>query len=105
MKSTRTIVALGVVTVLGMLAMAMSDSPITTPIAQAQALPEKKPFIVFDGTLYADKPDLSQYGIQPITITYAGQFGNEWLKNATRLPIRTRCNEWPAKPKQKAVLW
>jgi hypothetical protein len=85
MKSTRTIVLVGVVTALG-LAMAMSDSAITTPIAQAQAVPEKKPFVVFDGTLYTDKPDLAQYGIKPVAITYAGQFGNEWFKNAARLP-------------------
>jgi hypothetical protein len=41
---------------------------------------------VFDGTLYTDKPDLSQYGIRPIAIAYSGQFGNDWYKNATRLP-------------------
>jgi hypothetical protein len=85
MKSTRIIVAFGVVTLLGVWA-AMSGSEIATPIAQAQALPEKKPFTVFDGTLYANKPNLSQYGIQPITITYVNTFGNDWFKNATRLP-------------------
>ena len=86
MKSTRTIVTLGVVSVLGILAMAMSDSTITTPIAQAKAVPEKKPFMVLDGTLYTDKPDLSQHGIQPITMAYVSQFGNDWYKNASRLP-------------------
>ena len=86
MKRTRTIVALAAVVGLEMLAISMLDNAMTTSIAQAQALPEKKPFMVFDSTLYADKPDLSQYGIKPITITYAGQFGNEWVKNATRLP-------------------
>ena len=83
MKSTRTIVTLGVVSVLGILAMAMSDSTITTPIAQAKAVPEKKPFMVLDGTLYTDKPDLSQHGIQPITMAYVSQFGNDWYKNAS----------------------
>jgi hypothetical protein len=86
MKSTRIIVAFGVMTVLGLLAMAISGSQITAPIAQAQTLPLKKPFMVFDGTLYADKPDLSQYGIQPITITYAQQFGPDWFKQSERLP-------------------
>jgi hypothetical protein len=69
-----------------MLAMAMPNGPTTTPITQAQASSEKKSFKVFDGTLYTDKPDLSQYGVQSITITYARQFGSEWLKNETRLP-------------------
>lgn len=86
MKSTRIIVAFGVVIVFGVLAMGMSGSQIAMPIAQAQALPEKKPFMVFDGTLYANKPDLSQYRIQPITITYVNTFGNDWFKNAARLP-------------------
>ena len=36
----------------------------------AQSIPSPKPFLVFDGTLYAHKPDLSQYGIQPINIVY-----------------------------------
>jgi hypothetical protein len=86
MRSTRIIVVVGIVTVLGLLAMVMSDSAITTPLAQAQTLPKKKPFMVFDGTLYANKPNLTQYGIQPVNITYVGQFGNDWYKNATRLP-------------------
>ena len=86
MKSTPTIVTLGVVTVLGILAMAMSYGTITTPIAQAKAVSEKKPFMVLDGTLYVDKPDLSKHGIQPITMAYVGQFGNDWYKNASRLP-------------------
>ncbi|WHZ21593.1 MAG: hypothetical protein OJF47_000705 [Nitrospira sp.] len=85
-KSMHIIATCGALTALAMLIMATSHNATTLSIAQAQALPEKKPFKVFDGTLYTDKPDLSQYGIQPITITYAGQFGKEWFKDAARLP-------------------
>lgn len=52
----------------------------------AQSIPSPKPFLVFDGTLYSNKPDLSAYGIQPITLAYAGQFGADWNKTADRLP-------------------
>jgi len=52
----------------------------------AQSPPSPKPFLVFDGTLYSDKPDLSAYGIRPITLAYAGKFGPDWHKHADRLP-------------------
>lgn len=52
----------------------------------AQSPPSSKPFLVFDGTLYSNKPDLSRYGIQPITMVYAGKFGPDWYKYADRLP-------------------
>jgi len=51
-----------------------------------QSLPSPKPFLVFDGTLYSDKPDLSAYGIRPITLAYAGKFGPDWYKHADWLP-------------------
>lgn len=54
--------------------------------AQAQTLPDPKPFVVLDGTLYAEKPDLSAVGIQPITIVYAGKFGPNWHKQSDHLP-------------------
>lgn len=54
--------------------------------AQAQTLPDPKPFVVLDGTLYAEKPDLSAFGIQPITIVYAGKFGLNWHKQSDHLP-------------------
>lgn len=54
--------------------------------ALGQTLQNSKPFIVFDGTLYSDKPDFSAYGIQPITIGYSAKFGAEWFKQADRLP-------------------
>jgi hypothetical protein len=52
----------------------------------AQALLPPKPFLVFDGTLYSNKPDMSTHGIRPITIDYTGKFGTEWYKHADRLP-------------------
>src|SRR4051812_25954329 len=51
----------------------------------AQSLPSPKPFLVFDGTLYSNKPDFSVYGIRPITITYGQKFGPDWFKQ-DRLP-------------------
>lgn len=45
-----------------------------------------KPFLVFDATLYANKPDLSTYGLRPITLAYAGSFGPDWYKYPDRLP-------------------
>lgn len=64
------------------------DGTLHAVIAQANSLPKPKPFQVFDGTLYAEKPDLSSYGIQPITIVYAGKFGADWLKQSEHLPDR-----------------
>lgn len=58
------------------------------PIAAQQAV-EQRPFVVFDAFLYADKPDLSQYGIKPIVILYAGQLGKEWVKHAAQLPDKS----------------
>ncbi|MCC6142133.1 MAG: hypothetical protein IT389_16145 [Nitrospira sp.] len=58
----------------------------TGSTALGQTLPDSKPFIVFDGTLYSNKPDLSAYGLQPITIGYSAKFGSDWYKQADRLP-------------------
>ncbi len=55
-------------------------------IGWTQPAPDPKSFLIFDGTLYANKPDLSIYGIRPITMTYARQFGSDWLKDSSRLP-------------------
>lgn len=43
-------------------------------------------FSVYDSTLYANKPNLSGYGIQPIPIAYAGTFGSGWYNDPARLP-------------------
>jgi hypothetical protein len=60
------------------------------PVVHAQALPNQKPFMVFDGTLYTEKPDLSLHGIRPVKIAYTSQIGGEighlWWKQAERLP-------------------
>lgn len=55
-------------------------------IGLAESPPDAKPFAVFDGTLYFNKPDLSAYGIEPITMAYAGKFGADWHKQSDRLP-------------------
>jgi hypothetical protein len=52
----------------------------------AQTPPSHKAFLVFDGTLYSDKPDLSVYGIRPIKVVYAQEFSPDWFKDANRLP-------------------
>src|ERR1041385_1234232 len=52
----------------------------------AQSPPSPQPFMVFDGTLYSNKPDLSIYGIRPITLAYTGNFGPDWYKDADGLP-------------------
>lgn len=62
------------------------DTTYNASIAQAQTLPDPKPFVVFDGTLYTEKPDLSVLGIQSITIVNAGKFGQDWLKQSEHLP-------------------
>ncbi len=41
----------------------------------------EKTFKVFDATLYANKPDISQYGLLPITVVYPDSFGREWYRN------------------------
>jgi hypothetical protein len=59
---------------------------LTVLTAHGQSAPSPKSFVVFDGTLYSDKPDLFAYGIRPITMAYAGKFGPDWYKNANHLP-------------------
>lgn len=54
--------------------------------ALAQAPPIPKPFMVFDATVYANKPNLSAYGLRPITLLSQGHFGADWYKYADRLP-------------------
>ena len=58
----------------------------------AQSLPTSKPFLVFDGTMYRNKPDLSQFGIEPINILYESRI---WEKGASRneLPSKARVQQ------------
>lgn len=58
----------------------------TGSLALGQTPSNPTPFIIFDGTLYSNKPDFSAYGVQPITIVYAGKFGADWYKSSNRLP-------------------
>lgn len=46
-------------------------------------------FVVFDATLYKNKPDLSRYGIRPLNIIYAKEF---WEKgeSLTQLPLAAK---------------
>lgn len=53
---------------------------------QTQTTSSPKLFPVFDATLYSKKPDLSAYGISPITVVYAQQFGPQWFKQIDLLP-------------------
>lgn len=46
----------------------------------------QKPFLIFDATLYSNKPDLSAHGLQPIMVVYAGKFGEQWHKQSDQLP-------------------
>lgn len=39
------------------------------------------PFVVYDGTLYKNKPSLSGYGIKPINILYVSRFWDNWNNN------------------------
>ena len=59
---------------------------IAISISWGQTAQKSEPFMVFDGTLYSNKPDLSIYGIHPITIGYSAKFGSEWFKHTDRLP-------------------
>jgi len=71
---------------LGIFAALLLAGNLAEPVVHAQTLPNKKPFVVFDGTLYADKPDLSIHGIRPVSIAYTSQFGVHWYKNPDALP-------------------
>ncbi len=49
-------------------------------------------FHVFDGTLYKDKPNLSTYGLKPITIIYGGNFW-EHKSHLNQLPHERRAKQ------------
>ena len=48
------------------------------PAANAQPRPPASNFVVFDSTLYSNKPDLSAYGIRPVTLVGSGTFDPNW---------------------------
>ncbi|MCS6327849.1 MAG: hypothetical protein H8K06_12270 [Nitrospira sp.] len=80
------VIAAGLVTFLWLLLNGWLGDPVT----YAQVVPNKKPFMVFDGTLYTQKPDLSPHGIRPVRIAYTsqigGKIGHPWWKQVDRLP-------------------
>ena len=53
----------------------------------AQSIPSPKPFLVFDGTAFVGKPDISTYGVKPIHIVYAARFWPEG-NGMDRLPLK-----------------
>ena len=55
-------------------------------ILQAKSA-ESRTFVVFDGTLYAKKPDLSKHGIKPIAIVDRGIWPANAGKDATPDPV------------------
>lgn len=83
--------------VLGMLALCSMPC-----IGEAEPVSEQKQFIVFDGLLYANKPDFAKYGIQPLSIIYPGQFGNDWFKTPTRLPEKDAVQQVSRQAQAKA---
>ena len=59
-----------------------------TLVANAMAAPQGT-FAIYDATQYDDKPDLSQFGIRPITVLYQGAFWKSGEKHEN-LPPRDR---------------
>jgi hypothetical protein len=59
---------------LGLFCWGVSSRPLSESIAASVNEPVSRTFVVFDGTLYKQKPDLSQYGVRPITILYENRF-------------------------------
>lgn len=55
-------------------------------VALGQTPPGPKPFYIFDGTLYSNKPDLSAHGIRPLRIIYGQEFGPDWFNKPDLLP-------------------
>jgi hypothetical protein len=72
MKGTHATALLGAATT-AMLLIGYFWSSETVP-ASNSSVPAVKRFVVFDGTLYRNKPDLSQLGVKPIRIVYEGEF-------------------------------
>lgn len=60
-------------------------------------------FTICDGTLYKNKPDFSQYGIEPITIYYVTKIWGNWNNEVTRndLPEESRVRELAREAAQK----
>jgi hypothetical protein len=70
---------------LGWICWGVSSRVLPESVASSSTTPASQTFIVFDGTLYKQKPDLSQYGIRPITILYEDRFWPSG-QSSTNLP-------------------
>jgi hypothetical protein len=77
--------------------------------------PVAKQFILFDGTLYKNKPDMSMFGIKPIRILYEGELWDQGQSRAVlptqdrvrtialgakdiRVPVAVDIEGWPTSP-------
>jgi hypothetical protein len=73
----------------------MSRRPVVVDLTALAAGPQ--PFIVYDATLYTNKPDLSSFGVRPITVWYESQIfvANQ---SATARPVehlvRSLARDW-----------
>lgn len=47
-----------------------------TSVSQAVEAQTAKRFVVFDGTLFQNKPDLTAFGVRPVTVVYESRFWN-----------------------------
>lgn len=65
---------------------------ITKQVTSSPVIPAKKNFLVFDATLYKNKPDLSKAGIRQLNIIYTAQI---WKKNESldHLPDREKVQQ------------
>lgn len=68
------------------IAMALWSVLLLTSTTLGQEASGKRSFLVFDGTLYKDKPDLVAYDIRPISLAYAGALGTTWYRSPEQLP-------------------
>jgi len=60
---------------------------------QAQSAASGHQFLVFDGTMFTEKPDLAQYGIRPISVMYEGSmWASPQPSDKTSLPDQKLIN-------------
>jgi len=87
----------------GMAALALWSMLLQAPTALGeQDHPGHRSFMVFDGTLYKDKPDFSAYGIRPISLAYAGALGNTWYRTPDQMPDKNQVGKVAREARTKA---
>lgn len=62
----------------------------------------EKHFRIFDAMFYKNKPDLSKFGVEPISGVYAGAFGSQWYKDAKTLPQKESVQEAARRARREA---